>query len=97
MDIWVVLGDTMNYSKKPGFFKEQNVGFSAQIYRVTMTKTWFKKKGMLDKYKVMSTISTTSTTSTTSLTLSTSILSTCLRYKCREDTVNYPKYPVISL
>ena len=30
--------------KKPGFFKEQNAGFSAQIHRVTLTKTWIKKK-----------------------------------------------------
>ena len=31
-------------SQKTGFFKEQNEGFSAQIHRVTLTKTWFKKK-----------------------------------------------------
>ena len=32
--------------KKKGFFKEQNAGFSAQIHSVTLTKTWFFKKGM---------------------------------------------------
>ena len=37
----------MNYSEKLGLFKEQNAGFSAQIQSVTMTKTWFFKKGML--------------------------------------------------
>ena len=35
---------TVNYSKKPGFFKEQNAGCSAQIYRVPLIKTWFTKK-----------------------------------------------------
>ena len=30
---------TVNYVKKPDFFKEQNAGFSAQIHSVTMTKT----------------------------------------------------------
>ena len=30
--------------KKTGFFKEQNAGFSAQIRRVSLTKTWFKKR-----------------------------------------------------
>ena len=33
--------------QKPGFFKEQNAGFSAQIPRVSLTKTWFSKTGML--------------------------------------------------
>ena len=33
--------------KKTGFFKEQIAGFSAQIHRVSLTKTWFLKKGML--------------------------------------------------
>ena len=37
----------MNYSKKTGFFKEQNAGFSAQIHSVTLTKTWLFKKEML--------------------------------------------------
>ena len=36
--------DTENYPKKTGFFKEQNVGFSAHIHRVSLTKTWFKRK-----------------------------------------------------
>ena len=36
--------DTVNCSKKSGFFKEQNAGFSAQIYRVTLTKTLLNKK-----------------------------------------------------
>ena len=31
-------------SQKTGFFKEQNAGFSAQIHRVTLTKTWLRKK-----------------------------------------------------
>ena len=35
--------------KKTGFFKEQNKGFSAQIYRVTLPKTFFFFKGMLAK------------------------------------------------
>ena len=33
--------------KKTGLFKEQNAEFSAQIHSVTLTKTWFYKKGML--------------------------------------------------
>ena len=32
---------TVNYPKKTGFFKEQNAGFIAQIYRVTQNK-WQK-------------------------------------------------------
>ena len=32
------------FQKKTGFFKEQNAGFSAKIYRVTLIKTWFLKK-----------------------------------------------------
>ena len=35
------------FSQKTGFFKEQNAGFSTQIHRVSLTKTWFKKIGML--------------------------------------------------
>ena len=31
---------TVNYPKKTGFFKEQNAGFSAQIQRETLNKTW---------------------------------------------------------
>ena len=45
-----ILFFTARYSellKKTGFFKKQKVGFSAQIYRVTLTKTWFFSKGML--------------------------------------------------
>ena len=38
---------TVNYSKKPGFFKELKWGFSAQIHNVTLTKTCFCRKGML--------------------------------------------------
>ena len=34
----------MNYYKKPGSFKEQNEGFSAQIHSVALTKTLFLKK-----------------------------------------------------
>ena len=34
----------VNYSKKTGFFKDQNAGFSAQIYRVALIKIWFKKR-----------------------------------------------------
>ena len=37
-------GNTVNNPKKSGFFKEQNAGFSAQIYRVTLTKPGFVKK-----------------------------------------------------
>ena len=33
----------MSYSKKTGFFKEQNAGFSAQIHSVTPTKPGLKK------------------------------------------------------
>ena len=40
--------------KKTGFFKEQNAGFSAQIHRVSLTKTWFSKKGMLSNHKTNS-------------------------------------------
>ena len=36
------------YQKTRFFFKEQSVGFIAEIYRVTQTKTWFKK-GVLSK------------------------------------------------
>ena len=34
----------VNYSKKPGLFKEQIAGFSAQIQSVTLTKTCLKKR-----------------------------------------------------
>ena len=34
--------ETVNYPKKTE--TEQNAGFSAQIHRVTLTKTWFLKK-----------------------------------------------------
>ena len=44
---WWIIVVTVNYSKKPGFFKEQNAGLSAQIHSVTLTKTCFFKKGML--------------------------------------------------
>ena len=40
----------INYSKKPGLFKEQNTGFSAQIHSVTLTKTWFKKRHVSKNY-----------------------------------------------
>jgi len=39
----IIFSDTVNYSKKPGLFKEQNAGFSAQIHSVTLTKTCLKK------------------------------------------------------
>ena len=32
---------------KTGFFLEENAGFSAQIHRVTLTKTWFKKRHVM--------------------------------------------------
>ena len=38
---------TVNYPKIPGFFNEQNAGFSAQIHSVTLTKTWFKKRHVI--------------------------------------------------
>ena len=38
---------TVNYPKKTDFFKEQNADFSAQIHRVTLTKTLFVKKGIV--------------------------------------------------
>ena len=38
---------TVNFSPKKVFFKELNTGFSTQIYSVTLTKTWFKKKCIL--------------------------------------------------
>ena len=34
----------MNYSKKTGLFKEQNVGFSAQTHSVTLREAAKKKK-----------------------------------------------------
>ena len=37
-------GGTVNYPKNPVFSKEQNAGFSTQIHRVTLTKSWFFKK-----------------------------------------------------
>ena len=40
-NVMCMAGTTVNYSKKPGSFKEQNVVFSAQIHGVTLTKTWF--------------------------------------------------------
>ena len=43
----VLRATTVNYLKKTGFFKEQNEGVSAQIYRVTLMKTWFFKRDML--------------------------------------------------
>ena len=40
--------NTVNYPKKTGFFKEQNEGFSARIYRVSdYDKNLFFFKGML--------------------------------------------------
>ena len=38
-----------NITKKTGFFKEQNAGFIAKIHRVSLTKTWFLKKGILSE------------------------------------------------
>ena len=35
---------TENYPKKPGIFKKQNAGFSAQIHRVSLKKKLFKKR-----------------------------------------------------
>ena len=40
------LSDMQHLQKTLRFreLKEQNAGFSAQIHRVSLTKTWFKKK-----------------------------------------------------
>ena len=37
--------------KKNGLFKEQNAGFKAQIHSVTLTQTWFLKKGILLRHR----------------------------------------------
>ena len=37
-------GGTVNYPKYPVFFEEQNVGFSTQIHKVTLTNNWIKKR-----------------------------------------------------
>ena len=44
MHLGVVALNYSELSQKPGLFKEKNAVFSAQIHKVTLTKTWFKKK-----------------------------------------------------
>ena len=46
---YLKIENTVNYSKKTGFFKEKNVGFSVQIHSVTLKKPGLKK-GILYEY-----------------------------------------------
>ena len=50
---WHTYYNTVNYPKKTVSLKNRNGGFSVQINRVTLTKTWFKKKGMLSLYTIL--------------------------------------------